>query len=230
MAGPSANSPLERLLQAALVKAGISFSTQRVLLDRYCVDILLVQSPVVIEADGALHRLRKDQDTKRDTALSLAGYKVFRFTGKQINSDPDRCIREVLENVSLEPDVNPRTDIRNGMCGDENPQWRGGARALICTQCGEMFREDQRNARSYKKKFCNARCYGAWLRDHPESCNRRLKIDWSKLPEQYASGMTITQLSERYGYGRKAIRNAMARLGVVGRSPGERHRRTGSLR
>ena len=58
MRGPSANSPLEKLLQAALIQAGISFSTQRVLLARYCVDILLHQAGIVLEADGALHHLR----------------------------------------------------------------------------------------------------------------------------------------------------------------------------
>ena len=68
MRGPSANSPLEKLLQAALLKSGISFSTQRVLLGRYCVDILIDQAPVIIEADGAFHHLRKEKDAERDAA------------------------------------------------------------------------------------------------------------------------------------------------------------------
>jgi very-short-patch-repair endonuclease len=96
MRGPSANSPLEKLLHAALLKTGISFSTQRVLLGRYCVDILIDQAPVIIEADGSLHNLRRQQDADRDAALTEAGYRVFRFTGSTINRDAMACIAEVV--------------------------------------------------------------------------------------------------------------------------------------
>lgn len=121
MRGPSANSPLEKLLHAALLKTGISFSTQRVLLGRYCVDILIDQAPVIIEADGTLHNLRKQQDAERDVALSEAGYRVFRFTGKPINRDAMACIAEVVTETGLVPDVEPVADIRTGMMGPENP-------------------------------------------------------------------------------------------------------------
>lgn len=177
MRGPSANSPLERLLQAALIKAGISFRTHRTLLGRYSVDILLHQAPVIIEADGALHFLRKEQDAERDAALSAAGYRVFRFHGQPINRDPDGCIREVIEACGLAPDTEPVADIRNGMCGEDNPNWSGGPQPMICDQCGQTFRK-VRSSRTSKKKFCNSKCYGAWLREHPEQSN--VHVRWSR--------------------------------------------------
>jgi very-short-patch-repair endonuclease len=107
MRGPSANSPLEKLLQAALMKTGLSFSTQRVLLGRYCVDILIDQAPVIIEADGALHNLRREKDVKRDADLAEAGYRVFRLTGAQINRDAMGCVAEVVKAAGLTLDADP---------------------------------------------------------------------------------------------------------------------------
>ena len=221
MRGPSANSPLEKLLQAALMKAGLSFSTQRVLLGRYCVDILLQQAPVILEADGALHNLRKAQDAERDAALTAAGYRVFRFTGSRINRGADLCVAEVMEACGLTPDADPVADIRTGMMGPENPNWQGGPVTLNCTQCGA---EIQRNAYrlNMKKRFCDSKCYGAWLRDHPEASNRRLNIDWSELPALYAGGMTQAELAQHYGVGLNTITRRMKALGVEARPRGRR--------
>jgi very-short-patch-repair endonuclease len=169
MRGPSANSPLERLLHGALLAAGISFSTQRRKLDRYVVDIEIAQAPVVIEADGALHHLRKDRDHRRDEDLRSAGYLVYRFTGTEINASPSACIDKVVSECGLTPDVELVGEIRNGMMGAENPNWGGGRRACICTQCGKAFFEPgQRGTRSYLKSFCEKQCYYDWIRVHPE--------------------------------------------------------------
>lgn len=219
MRGPSANSPLEKLLQAALLKAGISFSTQRVLLGRYCVDILIDQKPVIIEADGAFHHLRKEKDARRDADLLDAGKVVFRFTGSQINADAVACVHEVIEAAGLIPDAEPVADIRTGMMGPENPNWTGGPQTVTCTFCGaestrNVFRTQQ------KKMFCNSKCYGAWLRAHPEESNRRLRIDWSDLPELWAQGVFLADLAERYGCGKKAVRNQVERMGLPARRPG----------
>jgi very-short-patch-repair endonuclease len=218
MRGPSANSPLEKLLQAALMKAGLSFSTQRVLLGRYCVDILLQQAPVILEADGALHNLRKEQDAERDAALSAAGYRVFRFTGSRINRGADQCVAEVIEACGLVPDTNPVADIRTGMMGPENPNWTGGPVTVICEQCGA---ETARNAFRAKqeKKFCNSTCYGAWLTDHPEASNRRLRTDFAGLPALYASGKTIAELAEYYGCSTNTIDRRLRQMGVQRRRP-----------
>ena len=216
MRGPSANSPLEKLLQAALMKAGLSFSTQRVLLGRYCVDILLQQAPVIIEADGAHHHLRKAEDAERDANLSEAGYRVFRFTGSRINRGADLCVAEVIEACGLVPDTDPVADIRTGMMGPENPHWGGGPVTVTCEQCGA---ETTRNAArlAQKKRFCNSKCYGAWLTDHPEASNRRLKTDLSELPALYAGGMTQRELAAHYGISLNTVQRVMTRMGVRGR-------------
>jgi very-short-patch-repair endonuclease len=224
MTGPSANSPLERFLQAALIQAGISFSTQRVLLGRYCVDVLLQQAPVVIEADGAHHYLRKQQDAERDANLTAAGYTVYRFTGADINRDAPGCIGKVVRECGLVRDVNPVADIRTGMMGAENPNWNGGPQTVPCGHCGKPVTKDAYNARIAKKKFCDSKCYGNWMREHPEQSNRRLAIDWSDLPDQYASGQTMRQLATRYGCSVHAVTDAMQHLGIEPRKPGRRRK------
>ena len=218
MRGPSANSPLEKLLQAALMKTGLSFSTQRVLLGRYCVDILIGQAPVIIEADGALHHLRKKQDAERDAALAEAGYRVFRFDGSRINRDAMGCIAEVVSAAGLTPDAEPVADIRTGMMGPENPNWGGGPQAVTCAQCGA---EGERNTfqAQWKRTFCNQQCYGAWMSAHPEESNRRLRIDWSELPALYASGASLADIMQRYGCGKQTIYRQLRRMEIPLRSP-----------
>ncbi len=216
MRGPSANSPLEKLLQAALMKAGLGFSTQRVLLGRYCVDILLQQAPIILEADGALHHLRKEQDAERDANLAAAGFRVFRFTGSQINRGADLCVSEVMDACGLRPDADPVADIRTGMMGSENPNWGGGPVTVTCEQCGAETTRPASQVASRKKKFCNSRCYGDWLKDHPEASNRRLKVDLSELPVLYAKGLTQRELATHFGVSLNTIQRTMKRMGIEG--------------
>jgi very-short-patch-repair endonuclease len=168
MNGPQANSPLEKLLHRALRKAGISFSTQRRMLDRYVVDILITQRPVVIEADGNmhLHAHSRVRDAVRDADLRQAGYEVFRFTGKPICNDPDGCIRQVIEACSLTPDNEPVYDVRNGMVGPDSPSWKGGKQEWVCQNpaCGKTFL--------------------AWKRGYgrtPQCCSRECQVAWQKV-------------------------------------------------
>ncbi len=221
MTGPSANSPLEKLLQAALMKTGIGFSTQRVLLDRYCVDILINQARVILEADGALHHLRKAQDAERDAALGEAGYQVFRFSGSEINRDAMGCVAKVTKACGLEPDELPVYDIRTGMMGEENPNWQGGPVTVICEQCGA---ETTRNAfrLKQKKRFCNSKCYGAWLSEHPEQGNRKLHTDFTDLPALYEDGMSMAALAERYECSVPTIGRRLNLMGAKMRRPGRR--------
>lgn len=168
--GSSQGSPLEALLHGALKRAQLSFTTQRRKLNRYVIDIELVQAPVIIEADGFNHRLerQKAKDVIRDAALTEAGYRVFRFDGTQINADPDACIRKVVEATGLIPDADPVFDIRRGGRGKDNPFYKEGARTEhTCTQCGTVFVQYRVN-RSHKKTFCTQKCYGAWMSAHPE--------------------------------------------------------------
>src|ERR1039458_4735997 len=149
------DSPLEKLLHAALNRAGVSYTTQQVKLGKYVVDIELLQALIIIEADGFLHRLERQQakDRIRDEELSETGYTVFRFTGTEINADADACIQLVLDQSGVTPDAEPIADIRRAGVGPDNPNWKGGKHQLVCLQCHRSFENYRRDA-----KFHNMEC------------------------------------------------------------------------
>lgn len=174
----TANTPIERRLHDALMEAGIGFSTQRRLVGRYVVDILVSQAPVVIEADGVRHRVHPEnqqRDAIRDAAHEAAGYRVFRFTGSQINSDAVACIREVIHACGLVRDERPVYDIRKA---PKEPRQAPKLLDLVCELCGEKF-----TAR-WKRKFCTPEHASrhlselgiAQFRGKPKTAEHRAKI------------------------------------------------------
>jgi very-short-patch-repair endonuclease len=147
----TANTPIECRLHDALMAAGIGFRTQRRLVGRYVVDIIIHQAPVIIEADGARHRAgtqAQERDAVRDAAHEAAGYRVFRFSGSEINTDAVKCIQQVIDACGLVPDKNPVYDIRTKFSGDDHPRWVG-LYELTCAYCGEKFQ-----SKRARRKYC----------------------------------------------------------------------------
>lgn len=158
------NTPIERRLQDALMGAGIGFRTQARVVGRYVVDILIHQAPVVIEADGVRHRTGNgmSRDAVRDAAHEAAGYRVFRFTGSEINTDAVKCVQTVIDACGLTPDEEPVYDIRTSFRGPDNPAWRGGPdaeREFTCEYCGEAFTS------RIRRKFCSREHRGLALKE-----------------------------------------------------------------
>lgn len=50
----------------------------------YIPDFVHLQKKIVVEVDGSIHNYRKDQDARKDDQLSAAGYRVLRFTNRQV--------------------------------------------------------------------------------------------------------------------------------------------------
>lgn len=216
------NSPLEKLLQSALRKIGIGFTTQAFICGRFFADVLVNQAPVVIEADGAWHDVQKERDARRDAVMIAAGYKVYRFTGAQLNNGADLCVARVVEECGLVPDAEPEYVIRTSMLGPENPNWTGGLTAEPCVQCGKPS-PGRPAAYAYEKRFCGQECRGRWMREHPEESPRRLRVDWNELPALYLAGTPMRDLQEKYGCGRSTLHRHLIEMGVDPRRrrPGE---------
>lgn len=170
----TANTPIECRLHDALMAAGIGFTTQRRLVGRYVVDISVHQAPVVIEADGMRHRAGSEvqaRDAIRDAAHEAAGYRVFRFSGSEINTDAGKCIGEVVNACGLVPDKEPVYDIRTKFSGADHPRYVG-LYDLTCQYCGETFQ-----SRRQRNKYCSHEHYilGA-QKGKPKSAEWRAKI------------------------------------------------------
>lgn len=174
---PAVNTVIERRLHDALKVAGIGFSTQSVLLDAYLVDIEIHQAPIVIEADGQIHTLplQRARDAERDEALAAAGYRVFRFTGSEINTDAAACVRSVISASGLVPDKDPVFDIRTAFAGSSHPNWKGGKQEFTCESCGTVFLAQPKH-RAGAHVYCSTKCVGAALRGVSRSAEVRAKI------------------------------------------------------
>jgi len=177
MRGPATNTAIEQRMHDALMKAGIGFTTQSALLDRYLVDIELHQARVVIEADGAQHTLReqKAKDAIRDEALTIAGYRIFRFTGGEINRDAAACVRTVIDACGLTPDQEPVYEIRTRFAGPAHPLWKGGKQEFTCEQCGTVFLAQPKH-RSGKHVYCNRQCANDGKRGQKLTEEHRAKV------------------------------------------------------
>lgn len=177
MRGPATNTPIERRLHDALMKSGIGFTTQLGLLERHLVDIVIHQAPVIIEADGAQHtlRLQKAKDALRDAELATAGYRIFRFTGSEINTDAAECIQRVIDACGLVPDKEPVFDIRSRFAGPDHPNWKGGRREFTCEKCGKIFSAQPKH-RTGEHVYCTRQCANAAKRGQPISDDHRAAI------------------------------------------------------
>ena len=180
MRGPATNTAIERRVHDALMAAGIGFTTQSLLLDRYLVDIELHQARIIIEADGAQHTLReqKAKDAARDADLILAGYRVFRFTGREINTDAVACVQRVIDACGLVPDKEPAYEIRTKFSGELHPLWKGGKQEYTCEICGKTFLAQPKH-RTGKRVYCSRQCSGkgkVGVKRGPMSAETRAKI------------------------------------------------------
>jgi len=93
---------IERLMSAALGNAGIRFQEQVPMYDKWLVDFLIPEQKVIIECDGTYWHDRPDakaRDKGKDRYLTKCGYRVFRFTDKQIYADVDACVAQVRKHL-----------------------------------------------------------------------------------------------------------------------------------
>lgn len=79
---------------------------------------------IIIECDGHdFHERTQDQalhDRRRDREMTSAGYRVVRFTGREIHRDPDACAEEVgnlLDKLKVES-LSPINKRQKRVCKD----------------------------------------------------------------------------------------------------------------
>jgi very-short-patch-repair endonuclease len=87
----------------ALDKVGIEYQEQVIMFDKFMVDFLLSNHPLVIQCDGIYWHDRPEnrwRDKGQNNYLAKCGYTVLRFTDKEINSDIQQCIDVILHTLN----------------------------------------------------------------------------------------------------------------------------------
>lgn len=88
---------IEKLIETELVKRNISFAPHFPMLGITIVDFF-IEPNIVIYCDGdywhSSHK-QKEKDLKQNLILESNGYKVFRFTGKEIKKSVEKCVDKI---------------------------------------------------------------------------------------------------------------------------------------
>jgi len=64
-------------------------------IDKYIVDFICRKIKLIVEIDGYSHQFKYNIDIERDKLLSALGYRVLRFTEKEILNDLNNVIRGI---------------------------------------------------------------------------------------------------------------------------------------
>jgi very-short-patch-repair endonuclease len=90
-------SPIERQLYNALVTNGYYVQTQ-VPCGKYRIDLALPSLKIAIEADGKAYHSspqQKAHDRRKNAYLRQNGWRVLRFSGRQINRELGRVLARI---------------------------------------------------------------------------------------------------------------------------------------
>lgn len=108
------NSYIEANLYLAFIRNTASYEIiPQYNVGKYRADFWIKNTDFLIECDGHDVHKTKEQiayDYERERSLMKEGYRVIRFTGSEINKDPDGCCKEIIEILEAH-DENRQTNI-----------------------------------------------------------------------------------------------------------------------
>lgn len=93
------SSKIEEIMYEALSRRGIEVRRQYPIAGRYLADFCIPSMKVIIECDGDYwHNLPEilERDKKKDLYLKKYGWKVLRFSEREIRKDVSSCVDKIL--------------------------------------------------------------------------------------------------------------------------------------
>lgn len=93
-------TPAEKLLwqQIRANKLGVRFRRQQVI-QGFIVDFYCHKSALVVEVDGDVHDLQKEEDERREKVLSEMGLRVVRFGNDEVVRNLSAVVGKVKETI-----------------------------------------------------------------------------------------------------------------------------------
>jgi len=104
LADGRSESPIETILRLGLIRLGIAFDLQVWMLPYHRVDFL-IGGWLIIEVDGKRYHVEQEQfeaDRERDALFAAWGYRVLRFSYKQVVEDLDWVLSVISTVVDRE--------------------------------------------------------------------------------------------------------------------------------
>jgi len=93
---------------------GLKFRRQHPI-EPWIVDFACPEKMLVVEIDGDYHDYIVENDLKRQEHLVAMGWKVIRFTDKDVEEDADAVARAIARELDLEYEFSPRKATGSGM-------------------------------------------------------------------------------------------------------------------
>jgi len=95
-------TPAEKLLwkEVRANKLGVHFRRQQVIAG-FIVDFYCHQAGLVIEVDGDIHDLQKEEDARREKALSELGLRVVRFGNDEVVRNVSAVVGRIRDSISI---------------------------------------------------------------------------------------------------------------------------------
>ena len=81
-------------------KLGTKFRRQHII-DGYVADFVSLSDKLIIEIDGKIHELQKEQDEYRTSVLNQKGFKVIRFSNDEVLHNLDYVLLTIKNELDL---------------------------------------------------------------------------------------------------------------------------------
>ena len=82
--------------------ADYKFRRQHII-DRFIVDFVCLEKKLIVEVDGDIHNLQKEEDEERTLILNKQGYKVIRFRNEEVIGNTDEVIAQIKKQLAKCP-------------------------------------------------------------------------------------------------------------------------------
>ena len=102
-------SPTERLLWSKLCRSqlnGFKF-TRQFQIGAYYADMVCRSEYLVIEVDRASHEVQQEYDARRDTFMTLLGYRILRFTNNDVLQNLEGVVTVIAHALEDRPSPDP---------------------------------------------------------------------------------------------------------------------------
>ena len=95
-------TPTEKILWQELRanKLGVHFRRQQVI-QGFIVDFYCHKAGLVVEVDGDIHDLQREEDARREKALSELGLIVIRFRNDEVARDLSGVVERIKQSIKM---------------------------------------------------------------------------------------------------------------------------------